>query len=358
MKPTAPPLPSPDVMYQALVDRDAAWDGLFIACVTSTGIFCRPTCPARKPRPENVKFVASAADAIKAGFRPCSRCCPDEATPARPPWAHAVLARLAADPGERLSDEGLRAMGIDPVKVRRYFRNQYGMTFQAWQREHRLGSALLSLDRGGDLLTTAAAHGYQSASGFAEAFARRFGTSPGRGGKDRRRLVVRMFPSPLGPIVAMASADGLSLLEFDDRRQLARQIESLQRRFDAVVVPGANPHLDLIATELAAYFAGTLKVFTTPLDLRGSDFQLRTWNALRAIPWGETVSYGQLAETLGQPGSARAVGRANGDNRLAIVVPCHRVIRSDGQLSGYGGGLWRKRWLLRHEQAFLAQQRA
>jgi AraC family transcriptional regulator of adaptative response/methylated-DNA-[protein]-cysteine methyltransferase len=164
------------------------------------------------------------------------------------------------------------------------------------------------------------------------------------------QVTLGWIESPLGPLVAGASDRGVCLLEFSDRRMLKTQIATLKRRLRTDAVPGEHPLLDELGTELAQYFAGRRREFTVPLFYPGSEFQRSVWNALRRIPYGETCSYEALALTVGREGAQRAVGKANGDNRIAVVIPCHRVIRKDGTLCGYGGGLWRKQWLLELEQ--------
>jgi AraC family transcriptional regulator of adaptative response/methylated-DNA-[protein]-cysteine methyltransferase len=156
--------------------------------------------------------------------------------------------------------------------------------------------------------------------------------------------------SPLGPLVAGASERGVCLLEFSDRRMLETQVATLKRRLKCAAVPGEHPLLTQLGAELAEYFTGQRREFTIPLYYPGTDFQVCVWDALRAIPYGETTSYEALAASLGRDGAQRAVGKANGDNRVAIVIPCHRVVRKDGTLCGYGGGLWRKRRLLELER--------
>lgn len=168
--------------------------------------------------------------------------------------------------------------------------------------------------------------------------------------KDRECLFARRFETPLGPMLALANDHGLHLLDFVDRRGLERKILTLRRCLAAAVVPGNHVHLDAIETQLRRYFAGAGTTFEVPLVLTGSPWEQRVWRRLLAIPPGDTLSYSRLAEELHRPTASRAVGRANGSNYLAIVVPCHRVIRADGSLCGYGGGLWRKQWLLDHER--------
>jgi AraC family transcriptional regulator of adaptative response/methylated-DNA-[protein]-cysteine methyltransferase len=209
----------------------------------------------------------------------------------------------------------------------------------------RLGSALGRLRHGDDLTQVAYDHGYESLSGFREAFQTRFGTTP-RNGSSQKIVTVNRIQTPLGPMIAGASDTGICLLEFLDRRMMETQVERLQKRLQCSFIPGNHRIIENLATQLVQYFEGALKDFTIPLDTAGSPFQQRVWEGLRKSPYGETRSYQQQATLIGRPASVRAVARANGDNRIAIVIPCHRVIGADGKLVGYGGGLWRKKFLL------------
>ena len=163
-----------------------------------------------------------------------------------------------------------------------------------------------------------------------------------------------MIQTPLGPMLAGATDDGICLAEFTDRRMLPTELDTLRRRLRRPIVAGGHPHLDQLRTELAEYFAGTRRAFDLPLVVPGSAFQQRTWAALRAIAPGTTLSYEELAQRIGRPNAQRAVGTANGANRIAVVIPCHRVVRKDGETGNYGGGRWRKEWLLAHEAALAA----
>ena len=183
---------------------------------------------------------------------------------------------------------------------------------------------------------------------FTEAFASLFGSAPTAARRDRVVTIDRI-PTPLGPILAGASDDGVCLAEFVDRRMLATQLNRLRGRLGCHMVPGRNTVIEILERELDAYFNCGLREFSVPLICPGTEFQLAVWKALQNIPYGETVSYGDLARTLGRPTAVRAVARANGDNRIAILIPCHRVIGHDGRLTGYGGGLWRKQRLLELE---------
>lgn len=337
-------------MFEALVKRDSAYEGVFYVAVLSTGIFCRPTCPARKPKRENVEFYRSASDALSAGFRPCRRCTPLGQPGEAPEWLQGLLAGIERDPTGRITDRNLRERSIDPGRVRRWFRSNFGMTFHAYQRKRRLGLAWRELRGGADQTGTAFGHGYESLSGFREAFSRLFSDTPGRSRSSECVLLTRLL-TPLGPMIAGATETGLCLLEFADRRMLETQIKRLRTRLNCTFAPGLNPHLEQVNEELEAYFDGSIRRFAVPLVTPGTEFQLAVWQRLQEIPYGETTSYERIARDIGMPAAHRAVGRANGDNRLAIVIPCHRVVRSDGELSGYGGGVWRKRRLLDHESA-------
>ena len=342
-------LPPRDEMLRAFLARDAAYEGVFVTGVRTTGIFCRPSCTARKPLPEHVEFFATPRDALFAGYRPCLRCEPLETAGAPPAWLKPVLDAVEADPARRWRDADVVALGISAERVRRWFQAHHGMTFHAYCRARRLGTALRRLGEGERVTDTAFDQGWESLSAFNEAFRKLFREAPRAATRSAVPLVARRLLTPLGPMVACASDEALCLLEFADRRMLERQLRRICGRLGAVPTPGENPVLDATAAELERYFAGTLREFTVPVAQPGSEFQRSVWARLREIPYGETTSYGEVARSLGMPSHARAVARANGDNGVAIIVPCHRVIGADGSLTGYGGGLWRKRRLLDHE---------
>ena len=342
-------MPPERAMYQALLARDTRYEGVFVVGVKTTGVFCRPSCPARKPRPENVEFFAAAKGALLAGYRPCLRCRPLAAAGAAPDWLAGLLAEIEEDPERRWRDEDLRRRGLDPARVRRWFQQSHAMTFHAYPRARRLGRALGRIRAGEELTDTAYASGYESESGFRDAFGRLFGAPPGRA-RDLAPAVVTRILTPLGPMVAAASEEALLLLEFADRRMLEKQIDRIRRQVRARFAPGENRILARTQAELDEYFAGRRREFTVPLDTPGSEFQRAVWQALRAIPYGETRSYLEQARAIGRPDAVRAVARANGDNRIAILIPCHRVIGSSGELTGYGGQLWRKKALLDRER--------
>ncbi|MBI3417503.1 MAG: bifunctional transcriptional activator/DNA repair protein Ada [Verrucomicrobia bacterium] len=336
-------------MQRAFFASDASYDGIFWTGVRTTGIFCRPSCPAKKPRPENVEFFCSVGDAMFAGYRACKRCLPLE-TDGRPPdWVAALLAHVESAGDERITADTLRELGIEPTRARRWFLQHYSMTFAAYCRARRLQRAFTQLREGVSLDDVALGHGYESHSGFRDAFGKTFGAAPG-GSRDGDCIVTKMIESPLGPLIAGATNQGICLLEFTDRRMIEGQLEAIRRCFQMALVPGEHAHLTKLEAELARYFAGKLRSFETSLVAPGSEFQERVWAELQRIPYGETISYVELARRVGRAGAQRAVGHANGLNRLAIVIPCHRVVNASGELGGYGGGLWRKRLLLELER--------
>ncbi len=342
-------LPSTDEMYNALLRRDASYEGIFYTCVKTTGIFCRSVCSARKPKRENVIFVRTVEEAFARGYRPCKVCRPLEAAGQLPDWTAPLFELAAAANGKRVVDQDIRAAGVDPARARRFFKSRYGMTFHAFCRAQRLGKAMAGIQNGNSIEGAVLDGGYQSSSGFREAFGRLFGTPPAKA-RALDCLRTELLETPLGPMLAVAGDGGLCLLEFLDRRAIEAQCGTLQKLFKAAIAPGEHAYLEQTRRELDEYFAGERTEFDVPLDLRGTPFQLKVWKRLLKIPHGQTSSYARLATHVGNPQARRAVGRANGMNRLAIIVPCHRVVRADGQLCGYGGGLWRKKWLLEHEQ--------
>lgn len=337
-------------MYKALIKRDSAYEGVFYVAVKTTGIFCRPTCGAKKPKRENVEFFGSSNDALYAGYRPCARCNPLERKKNPPAIVHRLRAEVEKAPAGKISDGDLRRMGVDPSTARRQFQRYYGMTFHAYHRSRRLGLALHDVRNGESVIGAQISHGFESASGFWDAFRRVFGAAPSRS-DGVGCLRARWIDTPLGAMLAVGGEDGLHLLEFVDRRGIEREILKLRKRTKSVVVPGTNTHLETIALELERYFEGKKMQFSVPLIVGGSEFDRSVWKKLQKIKHGETWSYAQLANAIGNPKAVRAVAGANGRNCLGIVIPCHRVIRSDGSLCGYGGGVWRTQWLIEHEKS-------
>jgi AraC family transcriptional regulator of adaptative response/methylated-DNA-[protein]-cysteine methyltransferase len=338
-------LPTLREMERAYRRSDETYDGVFYLGVRTTGVFCRPSCAARKPLPKNVRYFATPREALFAGFRPCKRCSPLSAIGDPPSWVKKLVAEVDRDPTRRFRDADVRLLGVEPARVRRFFQRSYGMTFQAYCRGRRLGKALEQIRKGGKLDDVLLGFGFESHSGFRDAFTRTFGTPPGKA-RDAACIRVGWMESPLGPLVAGATDTHLILLEFTDRRMLEAQFKTLRRTFKLPIVPGENGILAQARNELQEYFAGTRKKFTVPLEFPGSEFQRKVWTELLKIPYSATISYEELARRAGSPRGQRAAGSANGLNRIGIVIPCHRVVNKSGDLGGYGGGLWRKQALL------------
>lgn len=343
-------LPSRERMYRALVQKDSSFEGIFIVGVQTTGIFCRPTCPARKPKLENVEFFSSPKEALDSGYRPCKRCQPLKAKGETPDWVDTILQRVEEDLTRKWTDEEIEELDINPNRLRRWFKKHHGTTFHGYVRLRRLGKALGQIKHGENTTQVAYEHGYESLSGFREAMKELTG-KPVKKGKDTTVIHINRITTPLGPMLIGTTDDALCLLEFIDRRMLETQLQRLQKYFNCTFVPGSNEITEQTAGEIEEYFDGDRKEFTVPLNIPGSDFQQSVWKQLTEIPYGKTRSYKEQAIAIGNLKAIRAVATANGDNRIAIIIPCHRVIGSDGSLTGYGGGLWRKKYLLNLERS-------
>jgi AraC family transcriptional regulator of adaptative response/methylated-DNA-[protein]-cysteine methyltransferase len=341
-----------EIFYQALLDRDASYEGFAYVGVKTTGIFCRFTCTARKPKRENVVFFTQSAQAIEAGFRACKRCRP-LGMPPTADRARSLAEQVRADPLGRWDSKQLRELGFDPSSVRRAFRQQYGVTFAHFARTLRLGQAAEQLQQGGSVIQAQFEAGFESSSGFRDAISKLLGAAPAKW-KGQAMLTGQWIETPIGAMLAVADAQGLRLLEFFDRTALPTEIERLQRKLGPVTF-GSNAILEQTARELAEYYEGRRTRFSIPVSQQGTEFEQLAWEELLRIPSGETRSYGEMARSMGRPQAVRAVARANGANQVAVLIPCHRVIGSDGKLVGYAGKLWRKKWLLEHERRMAAQ---
>lgn len=342
-------LPDHRTLYAALLARDARFDGHVFVCVSSTGVFCRLTCPARKPKPENCAFFATVGECIAAGYRPCRRCHPVQAAALGDPTIAALLQALDERPDLRWSEGHIEKLGYDLSTVRRSFKRQFGMTFLEMARLRRLREGFETLASGGKVITAQHEASFASASAFRSAFARLLGCAPADLRADRS-LRATWIPTPLGDMIAVSGRSHLHLLEFVDRKGLPAELARLRAASKEEIGVGALPPSEQAATELADYFAARSDRFRTPLALSGSAFTQQVWNALRTIPAGETRSYADIARQIGRPSAVRAVARANGSNQIALMIPCHRVIGADGALTGYGGGLWRKQRLIEIER--------
>src|SRR5438128_6156904 len=235
-------LPPTETMYRALVNRDPSFEGIFFVGVRTTGIFCRPTCTAKKPARENVDFFASSSEALESGYRPCLRCHPTEPGKRPPELLERLRAEVERAPGGRLTDKELAALAIDPSTARRQFKRHYGMTFQAYHRARRMGLALSEVRQGDRVDEARNGSGFESESGFREAFTKIFGEPPSDA-KAAAPLFAERIDTPLGPMIAVVADEGLRLLEFSDRRATERELSILRRRLGTNVIPGEHRHL-------------------------------------------------------------------------------------------------------------------
>lgn len=340
-----------DPRWAAVLARDAAADGTFFYSVETTGVYCRPSCAARTPRPENVRFHPTAAAAERAGFRPCKRCKPGQPSLAE---QHAgLVAELCrfieqADHLPTLEELASRA-DLSVHHLHRVFKAVTGLTPRAYAAAHRAERVRAELGRSGTVTEAIYGAGYGSNGRFYEASNRVLGMTPTRyraGGADTQ-IHFAVGQCSLGSILVAASARGVcAILLGDDPDALVRDLED---RFPRAQLIGGDADFERLVARVVGLVEAPRTGLDLPLDLRGTAFQRRVWRALQAIPPGTTASYAEIAERIGAPGSARAVGRACAANTLAVAIPCHRVVRCDGGLSGYRWGVERKRALLERE---------
>ncbi|MBN8809569.1 MAG: bifunctional DNA-binding transcriptional regulator/O6-methylguanine-DNA methyltransferase Ada [Sphingomonas sp.] len=335
----------PDAAWAAFDARDRAQDGRFVVAVATTGIYCKPSCPARHPKRENVAFYRDGAEARAAGYRACRRCKPDDVARDRVAVAAAV-ARIAASEAAIPLDELAAAVGYAPHHFHRLFKRATGVTPAAYARglrAARVGEALRAEDS-----VTAAIYeaGYAAPSRFYDDGARRLGMSPSAWARGGAGVTIRwtIADTSLGQLMIAATDKGLCRVAFDeDPLALARQ-------FPAAEIVAGGEALAGLAARVVAEVETPGRDPDLPLDVRGTAFQEAVWQVLRTIPPGETRSYGELAAAAGSPGAVRAAGSACGANRVAVVIPCHRVQRGDGSPGGYAWGLARKAALQARER--------
>ena len=351
-----------DPRWPQVVARSAQADGQFWYSVQTTGVYCRPSCAARAPRPENVRFHASCADAERAGFRPCQRCKPQQPTALS---HHAALVTEAC----RLIETGTLAgaaptlqalaarVGLSSSYFHRLFKQATGLTPKAYaaaHREQRLRSAL-EASPAASVTDAIYGAGYQSSSRFYEKSSQVLGMTPSRYRSGGVALDIRFAigQCSLGAILVAQSERGIcAILLGDDAQALVRD---LQDRFAQANLLGGDAAFETLVAQVVAFVEAPGLGLSLPLDVQGTAFQQRVWQALRAIPAGQTASYAEIAQRIGAPSAARAVAQACAANTLAVAIPCHRVVRNDGALSGYRWGVERKRALLTRESAAATQ---
>lgn len=335
--------------YDALLSKDSEYEGIFYVGVITTGVFCRPTCPARKPKFDNCEFFESAEAAILASYRPCKRCQPLSHPSIASPLIQQLVDLVEQHPEKRWRNQDLRDLHIDESTARRQFQKRFKMTFIEYARARRLGIAMKEIRNGSSVIDSQIVSQYESGSGFRDAFSKIMGVPPANF-NPQKLLYANWLDTPLGPMIAIVDDTNLYLLEFIDRRGLTREIEQMRKRHKLGIIPGNNDILEQTKQALSDYFSGENLVFNLPIKMLGSPFQQRVWHALCTIPIGSTISYKTLAKKINQPTACRAVANANGKNQLALIIPCHRVINENGGLGGYAGGISRKAWLIQHEQ--------
>lgn len=344
-----------DARWDAIVRRDRQADGTFVYSVRSTGVFCRPGCSSRTPRPENVSFHANAQDAIRAGFRPCQRCKPNQnADPSTE--AVATLCRVientiaAGDPAPQLEDLA-KQVGLSQFYLHRQFRAATGLTPKQYATACRAKQLQKNLKGSATVTDTIYETGFNSSSRFYQAAANTLGMTPTqfRKGGLNTDITYAIGPSTLGMVLVARSPRGICAILMGDAKETL--LDDLQQRFpQASLVPGDADFSETLEKIVALTEQPRSNRIDLPLDIRGTAFQQRVWQALQAIPAGETASYAEIAQRIGNPRSVRAVAQACASNALAVAIPCHRVVKSDGALSGYRWGVERKKELLRREQ--------
>jgi AraC family transcriptional regulator of adaptative response/methylated-DNA-[protein]-cysteine methyltransferase len=339
--------------WQAVLGREPGFDGVFVYAVRSTGIFCRPTCPSRRPRRAQVLFFGQPAAAEQAGFRACRRCRPggSEHSAAQIELAERARALIDQHPDEVLTLDQLgEAIGASPTHLQRVFKRVIGITPRQYAESQRIDRLKARLKQGDNVTTALYQAGYNSSSRLYEQAPERLGMTPatyGRGGAGAQ-IGYTITDSPLGRLLVAATERGVcfvSLAETDAMLEAA-----LAHEYPAATIAREDARLGEWIGAVVRHLGGEHTI-DLPLDVQATAFQWRVWEALKAIPYGDTRSYGQVAAALGDRNAARAVARACATNPVALVIPCHRVVREGGEMGGYRWGADRKRALLEHEQA-------
>jgi AraC family transcriptional regulator of adaptative response/methylated-DNA-[protein]-cysteine methyltransferase len=343
--------PVSDPRWSAVLSRDPGADGEFFYSVKTTGVYCRPSCGARAPRPENVAFHATAADAERAGFRACRRCKPDQ--PSLTEQHAATVAGLCrfienAEEPPTLAKLAKRA-GLSPYHLHRVFKGITGLTPKAYAAAHRAKRVRQELGRSRSVTEAIYGAGYGSNGRFYEESNEVLGMTPTsyRTGGANTEIRFAVGECSLGSILVARSDRGICAIFLgDDPESLARD---LQDRFPRARLIGGDAGFERLVAKVVGCVENPRLGLDLPLDVRGTAFQQRVWRALRGVPAGDTVSYTEIAKRIGSPKSVRAVGQACGANPLAVAIPCHRAVRHDGALSGYRWGIERKSALLERE---------
>jgi AraC family transcriptional regulator of adaptative response/methylated-DNA-[protein]-cysteine methyltransferase len=340
-----------DPRWKAVAARDRSADGAFYYSVESTGVYCRPSCGARLPRPENVRFHETIEDAERAGFRPCKRCRP--IGPALDARYAAIVAEScrSIEASERVPSLAALAKraGLSLHHFHRVFKSTTGLTPREYGAAHRARRAREALGRSATVTEAIYDAGFSSSGRFYETTEERLGMTPSeyRGGGRNTEIRFAVGECSLGSILVARSSKGVSAIFLGDDPEA--MLRDLEERFPHARLIGGDRDFERVVAEVVGFIEAPRIGLSLPLDIRGTAFQERVWQALREIPPGSTSSYSEIAKRLGVPGASRAVAQACARNPLAVAIPCHRVVRRDGRLSGYRWGVERKRALLRRE---------
>jgi AraC family transcriptional regulator of adaptative response/methylated-DNA-[protein]-cysteine methyltransferase len=347
MKPT--PIVDADACYQAVVARDRSQDGRFVTAVRTTGIYCRPSCPARTPHRENVEFYRTPAEAEAAGYRPCKRCSPNTQA-FEADLAEQICRYVDAHLDQKLSlDELGQQVVISPQHLQRMFKRALGISPREYIAARRLDHLKTRL-KAGDTVTEALYDaGFSSSSRLYENAPEKLGMTPAdyRSGARGLTMQYTIAPCSLGHVLVAATEQGICSVMLDDDADTL--IDKLHEEFHGAAIEAGDEALSELLAGVLAYIEGKQPHVELPLDIRGTAFQQRVWQALQQIPYGETRTYSEVAESMGRPEATRAVASAIAHNHIAVVIPCHRVIRQDGTMGGYKWGLSRKEVLLQRE---------
>lgn len=340
-----------DPRWAAVLDRDPRADGTFVYSVSTTGVYCRPSCPSRHARPEHVNFHAGVVDARQAGFRPCRRCRPDEPSVAEQHAALVTRACRRIETAERPPRLGTLASeaGLSPYHFHRVFKAVTGVTPKAYADAHRARRLRDALQEGARVTDAIYDAGYGTSARFYEQAEQILGMKARtyRGGGIQTRIRFALGQCSLGAILVAASDKGLCHIALGDDPEYL--LKELQDRFPTAELVGGDAQFEAWMATVVGFVESPRSGLALPLDVQGTAFQQRVWQALREVPVGETVSYAEIARRIGAPQAVRAVAGACAANTLAVAIPCHRVVRNDGALSGYRWGLARKRTLLARE---------
>ena len=340
-----------EARWAAVAARDPAFDGQFFIAVDTTGVYCRPSCPSRRPNRANVRFYDTAEEAERAGFRACKRCKPTE-----PSLLHQYAEKvrtacrlIETAEAEPKLDELAAAVGLSPYHFHRIFKRVLGVTPKAYATAHRHKRVREELGRGATVTEAIYGAGFNSNGRFYATSSESLGMTPSefRSGGSKSEIRFAIGECSLGLILVAASDKGVCAILFGDNAKTLRR--ELERQFPRARLIGGDPAFERLMSEVIGFVENPRAGLGLPLDIRGTAFQHRVWDALRRIPVGSTASYAEIARIIGAPKSARAVARACATNRIAVAIPCHRVVGSDGSLTGYRGGVERKRALLAKE---------